>query len=252
MSWCDKLASVPTVGFSLDWHFASANTILEALSPTLDHMVREEKPQFTVANLDQFTVAIRGNDGFQYGVEPSKASVGFNHSVRTKAVSSGPPVLEMLSHAMPYTQLLDTVFEKLVTITLAVPDNRTRKVTKMGIVSSTQVHPDEAPPGIRRFIEYVGRPWQGFLHAYSFQIVTELGQSPAGSDRCVHTLAKAEDERELLSLSFDWQRTLTPSRPINKDVLGDIIKRARFDALKYFEDLAEGGRFDVDDGSTQD
>ena len=245
MSWCDKLASVPTAGFFLDWHFAPSNAILEALAPTLDSMVSNEKPQFTVNALDPFSTTIRTLDGFQYGVEPSKVSIGFSHSVKAKAVSGGPPVLEMLSHPLPYTELLGEVLAKLINVTVLVPGNRTRKVTKIGIVSSTQVDLDEAPPGIRRLIDYMGKPWKGLIESYSFQIAADLDRTAASHDRCIHTITRPEDPHELLGMVFDWQRELTPGRPINRDVLLELTKRAKADALSYFENLAEGERFDV-------
>lgn len=250
MSWCDRLASVPTIGFFLDWHFASSNGVLEALTPILDRMVEKERARFSIANQDAFSVSFNTEDGFQYGIEPGKLSVGFTHVVKAKAVSGGPPIMEMLSHPLPYTQLLNEVSQKLTEAALLLSKARIRKISKVGIVSNTKIDTEEAPPGITRFVEYIGRPWKGLVNHYSHQIVAEIGETTRWNDRCVHTLARPEDADELLTIIFDWQRTFKSAQAINPDSLKAILARAHTDALAYFEDLAEGSRFDEDDISS--
>jgi hypothetical protein len=247
VSWCDRLASVPTVGFFLDWHFASSNSVLEAFAPILDRMVEKERAHFNIVSQEAFSVSFNTEDGFQYGIEPGKVSVGFTHSVKAKAVTGGPPIMEMLSHPLPYTQLLTEVSQKLTEAALLLSKARIRKISKVGIVSNTKIDIEEAPPGITRFVEYVGRPWKGLVDYFSHQIVAEIGESARWSDRCVHTLARPENADELLAIVFDWQRTFKSTQAINPDSLRAILTRAQADALAYFEDLAEGSRFDEDD-----
>jgi hypothetical protein len=247
VSWCDKLASTPGVGFRLDPHFAPSEIILNALAPTLDQWFEDDKRLFNIERQnDPFTAGFNTNDGFQYGIEPSKIFVVFNHSMRFKQVSGGPPVLEMLSRASPYTELLPKVSKRLTEVTLLLPAIKTRKVTRVGIISTTIVADDEAPPGIARFIKYIGRPWQGVANTYNIRITAEIDRSPHSSDRCTHSLSRPEDPEELLSLKFDWQRTFDPGRPITLDSLQEILVGAEKASNKYFEDLAEGSRFDED------
>jgi len=39
MSWCDKLASTPSVGLKFDYHFGPSSDILDVLTPILDPLV---------------------------------------------------------------------------------------------------------------------------------------------------------------------------------------------------------------------
>jgi hypothetical protein len=245
VSWCNKLASVPSVGLFLDWHFGPANTVLQDLAPMLlNGEVEHEKPTFTLAEPDPYTLFVRTRDGFNYSFEPSKVSVGFQHSTKVKHASGAPPIMEMLSKPAPYTDLLDEVIDRVLGAAAIAPANKTRKFNKIGVVSTTRVADDECPPGISRFIEYFGAPWGGKLSAYSFQIVTQLGADQQGSDRCIHTIVRTDDPDELLTLTFDWQRSLPAGRAIVRSSMEDIVARARRSALEYFEDLAEGSRFD--------
>ena len=244
MSWCDKLASTPSAGFGLDWHFATSGAILEALSPVLNPLVKDDKPQFTITRQDAFTVNLSTTDGFLYGIEPARVFIEFRHTMRAKSVSGGPPVMEMLSRPMVFTKLLPEITRRLVGSTLAITKNSPRKITRVGIVSLTTVDDNDVPPGIARFIKYVARPWSGFVDAYSFQIISVLDRNPDWTDKCIHILIKPENPDELLNLTFDWQRTFTSGQSTTEHSLKRILARAEQDATGYFEDLAEGNRFD--------
>lgn len=244
MSWCDKLASTASAGFKLDYHYAPGEELLRALSPILDRLVEGDKERFTLERLEPFLIVFNTLDGFRYGAEPSKINVTFNHRIRAKPVSGGPPRMEMLSSPLPYTKLLPTVIEKLVEATLLLPAPNSRAVQRVGIMSITVVAEDEIPPGIVRFVEYVGRPWKGRVENYNFNITTELRSASAWVDRCIHSLVKSEDPDALITLQFDWQRTFKSGRAIVRDSLEDVLRDAQKSALDYFEDLAEGGRFD--------
>jgi len=52
-----------------------------------------------------------------------------------------------------------------------------------------------------------------------------------------------KDER-LLTIQFDWQRNFVSPLQVRKADLERIVDNAQKDSLKYFEDLAEGSRFD--------
>src|SRR4051812_11471080 len=66
VSWCDKLASTPTVGIALDSHVAPSETLLAALAPVLDKWTDGNALNFTVDNISVFTVTITSNSGFKY------------------------------------------------------------------------------------------------------------------------------------------------------------------------------------------
>jgi hypothetical protein len=71
MSWCDKLASTPTVGFALTPHFAFGS-LVDAFAPILDRLVdRFRNPTFVVNETAQSNAwSFTTEDGFYYGVEP--------------------------------------------------------------------------------------------------------------------------------------------------------------------------------------
>jgi hypothetical protein len=238
------LASTAAAGFKLDFHFASGDSILSALSPLLDKMTKGEKQKFQMQRHESFNVLFTTEDGFQYGIDASKVSVTFVHRIKGRPVSGGPPVMEMLSQPTPYTALLPNVFKRAIDAACLLPSQKDRKANRIGIISTTAVAETELPPGIARFISYVGRPWKGALDGYDFSITSEVGKATGWSDRCIHSIKKPEDPDELLTIQFDWQRTFSSGLPLRQDALTEAAKVAEKAALKYFEELAEGASFD--------
>jgi hypothetical protein len=247
LSWCDKLASVPIVGATLDWHFATGDMLLEAISPVLRKFVESDKQTFKVERSDASSMTVATNAGFQFAANATSVSVGFQHMLRPRPVSGGLPVMEMLSTPRPYTELLSNVIDYLIETTVLMPNIRARQLSRIGIVSTTVVSDDQTPPGVSRFTKYVGRPWKGAVDYYSFQIVAEIHNAANWSDRCVHSLVKSESDPDgLLQITLDWQRRFRPGRAVTVETLSDIFRSAETAALGYFEDVAEGGRFDED------
>jgi hypothetical protein len=152
--------------------------------------------------------------------------------------------MEMLSKPSLFTALLPAISSRLEEITLVIPGHKTRKIKRIGVVTTTVVDERDLPPGILRFIRYVSRPWGGFSEGYSFQILSTISKNAQWTDKCVHNIVKADDAEELVTVKFDWQRTLINSIAITSDNMRGYLARAERDALAYFEELAEGSRLD--------
>ena len=75
MSWCDKLASTPTVGFKLSNHFAPVDFLLNAVSPILDRATEADTKNTTVDQITTpFSVAFTTADGFRYTFDYTNVS----------------------------------------------------------------------------------------------------------------------------------------------------------------------------------
>jgi hypothetical protein len=245
LSWCDKLASTPTIGFSLDTHLAPSASLLTALSPVLNKWAADgDRLDFSIDNLDVFGVTLTSNSGFRYGITQSKISVEFVHRLKMRPTSAGPPVAELTSIPLPFSTLIPQIAARLIEATPLLPNSKTRKIKRIGIVTSTALDEEVMPPGIARFIRYMGRPWHGRVEHYNYQILAELGRASGWIDKCFHIILKTDDPDQLPVLKFDWQRSLDPGRPIHVTVLEELLRDATTSAMAYFEDLAEGNRFD--------
>jgi hypothetical protein len=244
MSWCDKLASTPAVGFKLDYHFAPSTDILDVLTPILDRLVEGDKVKFTLNRQDPFAIELTTEDGFHYGVDPSRVWIDFQHRLKVKPTSGGPPVAELLSRPTPFSDLLPDVSQRLIDASELIVKVPPRKLMRVGVIASTLVAEDDLPPGMKRFIEYIGRPWHGLVEQYTFQITADLEKTADWFDRCTHIVTRTEDPEQLLTLRFDWHRTFVTGRVATRESMQEEISRAEEKSMAYFEDLAEGSRFD--------
>ena len=152
--------------------------------------------------------------------------------------------MEMLSKPMPYTQLLPTVCERLTEVTLLMPDANKRTINRVGIMSTTPIAEEDVPPGIKRLLEYIGRPWKGRFENYNINLNMVISESTGAKVRCAHNIIKPEESDQLMTLQFDWQRIFDTPWAVSKANCQRITEGAQKDALKYFEELAEGSRFD--------
>jgi hypothetical protein len=244
LSWCDKLASTPSLGVKLDYHFLSSGDILRAISPITDKMVKGDKASFKITKHDAFEVNLDDEDGYIYLINASNISVEFRHHIRIRHTSAGPPVATLLTEPLPFTTLLPIVAEKLIETTLLIAQGGPRKIARVSVIATTAIALEDAPPGIARFIAYVSRPWKGRVDFYSLQITGLIDETPDWSDRCIHQLTKLEDPDAVPAVKLDWQRTFSTSRPVTKESIKTLLSHAEVSAKNYFEDVAEGNRFD--------
>ncbi|RQU98732.1 hypothetical protein DF042_23415 [Burkholderia cenocepacia] len=159
------------------------------------------------------------------------------------------PVMEILSRQEPYSHMLAEICKRAVDAAdLLIGSNRV--LERIGVVSTTLVRESDAPPGIRRGIEYFSKPWKSGVEAYHFQFAANTNKAEEWDDRCVHSISKPEtdEDERLVTLQFDYQRVFSSKRNISS--LKSSVSALQEVALTYFEDLAQGDMFDANDDVT--
>lgn len=244
MSWCDKLASTPAVGFRFSPHHQSADSILHAISPLLDKWAKPLEQGFTIERHESFGIHLLTDDGFQYVVDARRMFVEFKHRLRIKPQSGGPPIAEMLSKPRQFTSMLPEVSSRLIEAFSLINGPRSQMLERVGIVTTTPIEGNEAPPGVIRLIQYLTKPWSDGLDNYQITISSNLKKTEEYVERCIHTIIRPEDPDQLMTIKFDWQRVFTNPIVATEEILKKQVASAEVDALKYFEELGEGSRFD--------
>jgi hypothetical protein len=250
VSWCDKLASTPTVGLRLDKIVTPVALLLEPFTPVVSTWVDKDRDQlaFTVDHQDLYSATLQTYDGYAYQLSPEILTVDFKHRLRWRANSAGPPTAELLSKPRPYTDVLGDVTSRLLQLVELVTRGRPRKLRRIGVVTTTLASVDEVPPGFMRFVKHVSNPWDTMPDAYNIELTAKLPameKSAAYSDRCIHVVSRPEDGEGLVTVRLDYQRVFEGEKGLNLGSLPTQIGDVQKAALKYFEDIAEGGRFDA-------
>lgn len=244
MTWCDKLASQPTIGFQLTPFYGGNETILTRIAPLLSSLGTVEKPGFSVDVPDIHRVDIQREDGFLYSFDSSKAVVQFQHRMKFRLVSGGLPVAELISSPKVFSSLLEDATEMLIEASLLLPEASQRQIRRIGIHSTTNAAIEDLPPGLNKMIEYFGRPWKGQLEAFNVNVVSSLLENEVYRERCIHTITKSEDDEALISVKLDWQRYLKRPIAVSRREMEKNCALATEAALSYFEATAVGDAFD--------
>lgn len=249
VSWCDKLASRPTVGFTFEKHFRPSADLLSAMIPVLDKLAGAVTDKFTLSKQETFAIEFITESGFRYTADPARIAVEFQHRLKAKNISGAAPVAQLVSRQEPYTVLLSDVGERAIEAAeLMVAPQRALK--RVGVVSSTMVGEADLPPGIMRGIEYLNMPWGRGVPHYNFQIVASLQETDDWQDQCIHIISKPEADEGLVSLVFDYQRIFKTQK--ERHSIRATLAGVQEAALDYFEELAQGDMFNAtDDISTQ-
>lgn len=245
MSWCDKLASVPMVGVRMSSRLIPGDFMLKAIAPAVLATVDNDAARFVVEEHSSFGVKFGTQDGFKYGLDPKKAHVAFQHQLRAVPTVGGPPVMQMLSRPLPYTELLPEVCRRLEAVVTSLPESRERLIERIGVVSTTYVDEENLPPGLRRFIDYIRRPWDESPENFNINLSVEVGKDDRWVDKCQYTLIKPEDREALMTINLDWGREYSSERRFDDVSFRKDLEHCSQDALNFFENVAEGQNFDV-------
>lgn len=245
MSWCDKLASTPTVGIFLEANFTPAAAILNSLSDKLTSYTLEDGDDFSVVTDDAFKLDIQLQRGFALHFEPTAANVTFRHRMKFRQTSAALPIAELISKPDPYTHLLGEAANLLFDVAVLLPGANKRKVTQVGVVSTTHVDLKDAPPGFVKFADYVSRPFPKGLQAFNTSLTVVTSEDGKGLDRCIQTFVRRQGD-ELCTIALDYQRHFNDPFYLRAGRLSQEFDSVRTSALRYMEDLAVGDMFDVD------
>ena len=244
MNWCDKLGSTPTMGYQLDWHTLPSDILLNALSPLVDTMVSGDEQRFSIDLKDALKLTFTSHDGFQFGLEPARVFVQFNHRATYRIESGGIPNLVLNSKPAPYSELLNDVQRYLLSTMEIVNRLKVRRLIAIGVVTTTVVDQNDIPPGIKSLLAHVSKPWKGRLEFLTFQAQSVLNEDEEFSHRCTHTIVKKLKDDDPMELVFDYQRIYKKPQEIDTHRLRSASEKVKALALDYFEELAQGDRVD--------
>jgi hypothetical protein len=240
MSWCDKLSSVPTVGARFTPKLFSADAIIETINPLLSRFADKRKLLFEVVRSSN-NLTFNMPDGFNYFFDYNRINVGYAYRIDIEQTSGGLPRLDISNEVIPFEVAAAECARRLAEIVAIFPDTRERDLVATGVVSNTSVSVGDAPPGLRRLVEYFSQPW-GTIDALAFQVVGLVEKTEKWRDRCSYQLAIAEAEEEKVpQFIFDWQRNFDPPTPIATGDIKRIIELSLERALGVFEQIGENG-----------
>jgi hypothetical protein len=252
MTWCDKLGSLPSVGVKLAPRLISSGAIIDALTSYATAYHKGDELRIQIERATPNVVVLNTMDGFEHGIEPTRAFITFKHQVQTKVSAGGMPRMETLSRLAPFSELLEEAMERMTKVIRALPGAGARPIARVGIVATTIAKLEEFPPGIVAMVEHMTAPWGGEYKDFSMNVNALLNDGEKGMESCLHTISRNVDEDDsLYTVRLDWQRQFKVEQASREDTLKRMLKDAAGSAIDYFEQLAEGERFIEEDGENR-
>lgn len=238
-SWCDKLSSVPALGVSLNPSYTPTAVLLSSLEPLLNRL-----GNIDIQQQGPFAANVTTEDGFIYAFDHVKFWVEFKYRLKVQPTSGGPPVANLTTSPRKYTDLLLELQERIIEAADSAY-SKERIIGRVGVISTTTVLDTDFPPGFAKYRDYFTKPWDSGVFGYNIGISANLTDDKDWTDRCIHNFSKDDgDNSGIATLRLDWQRLYKS----NRRQLGIHLKReldfAIEGSLAYFEELAEGHRFE--------
>lgn len=239
MSWLDKVLAVPTVGCGFKPIAQFSTDTLASLRPLiLKHNKTEAAAAIKI--VDPLHVEVK-TAGIIYAVSNESFSAQYHYAIDLVDRPGEIPELRPRVPIDRYTNLLENVLSawgEMVDLLLAT---ETRSVIRIGVVAQCKLDGQSLPPGVSAFIEHQQKPWgHRPLEKCQIHIISTIGESEVGRDRCHHILDVNVDRKNDVRLILDWQRILPEAIEFRANKLRDITQRSVPTALEYFETFGKG------------
>ena len=241
MNWLDLAVASPSIGIQCEPRLQFPHEMLDALKPTLAKWKAARGDLIfhvpSVASLIQ----IKPGDGFICDVLGNGLTTTFAY--QSKVVDK-PASLPTITN--PSVQRFSDLLSRAIELSSAICERLSDPpvvLTRLGIVADCRIDEKAMPPGVTRFLEHVGKPWQSRPVILSGVTTVDLPSDDRWTYRCHHAIdINSVDRPEDVRVKLDWQ--MFPKgdpRPIARGNAQQLISEAAARANKYFERFGGGG-----------
>lgn len=241
--WLDQVLATATVGVLFPRRFRAPSSYIDNLdqvlasrrSPVLETVsVATETPtslKVTINNSD----LPKTSDIIRLTEETLSIQTSYIIEVSTEGYAF-PAGLHIRRHA--YTHLLRRLTDSISSLVQVM---NVIEINRIGVVATIEGTLATMPPGIRQFRDHLASPWPSGLQTYDTKLLATIAtQNGHWTERCHHQLAIYADPDEVVRLSLDWQRQLSPPLPIRGRGPAIAIEEASKDAQLYFSRFGAG------------
>jgi len=239
MIWLDSVLAIPIIGIRLRNNYKAAigfESRVMTFADTLyqsdgDLTVEQKGPWSYKINSKEYTFHINMNDlviKFAYLMSDNRRAGGF-------------PVIEKPEVRL-YTEIMRDLIKHLGNLLSVFSKNESLCYNRVGIMAESNLDEDSLPPGVIRYIEHTGSPWQNSLVKVKSNVLSKLDSEEGYYDQCHHIVEfeKEKIEEKGYRIALDWQRNYKEARrATQKETITDVIE-CKEKAFEYFDKFGEG------------
>lgn len=234
--WLDSVIGVPTIGIRMVKNWRLAFRYHEIMLPLLDSW-DSAGVGFAVKQPPQGGMIIETVDGTTVRLLADAAVVEFKYTFEMD-----PWKPRERSIPQPYSQLLSKTVEAMSEVADTLAARAPLLVDRVGVVATTQMHPDTAPPGVQKLIHHYEASWSGLMRKVDANVLVVISTGDDAT-QCHHRLVldrTAPDVNPNLELTLDWQRLLAGGQKFTAASTRRTIESCAGEALAYFQTVGEG------------
>ncbi len=242
MNWLDLALSAPTIGIVCEPRLQFPHEMLDDLRPALEKWKKDHSNLLFYNPAPTALIQIKVGDGFVCDLLGNGFNTTFKYETKVVDTPAALPTLttpdvlkfsDLLTRAI---ELTATIFERLKAPPVLV--------TRIGIVADCRLDEKDLPPGIERFLSYLGAPWGAKPSILSGTMTFDLPKHEKWTRRCHHMVDREVVERPGdLRIRLDWQMSLEKgsSHRVAEGAAKSFVEDAAGHANAYFEKFAAGG-----------
>lgn len=236
--WLDQTLAVPVIGILTKPWLGFATGIWMSL----EKLGEKWKGDVNIHPNSAISVRVSRSNGIYFDLTHSSINAGFTYQLTVKSRPALFPELVGPSTVEPFNELVDRVATELRDLLEVSGDGgKSRSVIRIGCIADCRLAEDTAPPGLRKLLNHLERPWPGKLKGTEGTLLVELSNSTQTREQCHHTVSRnAYDRPNDLVLRLDWQRMWHDGKPMRTSELITAITSVKTDAASYFQSFGEG------------
>lgn len=246
MIWMDNLFAVPAIGIRMNPNFNEVFEFQKRFGGFFEYLIHQEKYGVDQIKIESqeiwgYSVTVR-KTGFLFVLTPRGIVSQFLYEVSKKEQPGGLPKFE-LPEPMLYSQALEKVRKYIEIIFGFMKDLKGFQYDRIGVVASVGSDKDSLPPGILRWLEYLGKPLGNVTKSEaSFLAKFQDSKENEFYDQCHHLIRFDDSAPEIgYRIVLDWQRMFDKPKVISdtRDLVTNL-NSAKEEAIKYFQKFGEG------------
>ncbi len=240
MSWLDGVLAVPTIGVHTKIEYDSVMNF-EGNVGKFAYKLENSGEKFRIERKELWGYEITCDSGYAFLINRNNFVASFKYLFIEKDQPGALPHMEV-PQVLSYTEICSQIEDYIDNLFVAFNNIPEMVYDRIGIVTSANLEKTTTPPGVKKWLEYLGRPWAGDLVDINAKICTNLSNDGDYADRCHHSIEYASEKVEETGfrIILDWQRKFNKKQSISVGNFKDRIGVCKNKAFEYFEKFAQG------------
>lgn len=239
--WLDRVRAQPAFAITLDNRFEFPQETIGRFSQLFDQWAQAGRAA-TIDSSDDGVIRIRSR-GVVVNLTRGEIVIVATDTGTVEAVPGQRHRLRYETETPePFTALCEKILADAPEILPHCLSRRTeRSVLRMAVVAICWLERSSLPPGVDRFLEHLGEPWQTKPAMCDAQLLVSLRSDDSVEERCHHRLELNEIDRPgAVNLRLDWQRINRKPVPLDLARVPMLWRSSAREAFSYFSRFASG------------